>query len=57
MKSIDEIFSKIGQLDKENKQLFYFQLGFDLTISIRSFGQDPRYDNQERLEGLKLSMN
>jgi hypothetical protein len=53
MNSIDEIFSLINTLDREKKQLFYFKLGFNLTISIRSFSHDARYDDQARLEGVK----
>lgn len=53
MNSIDEIFSLITTLDREKKKFFYFKLGFNLTISIRSFSHDPRYDDYERLEGLK----
>jgi len=53
MKSIDEIFSQISGLTQEKKQLFYFELGFNLTIAIRSFGHDPRYDDNERFEGVK----
>ena len=53
MNSVDEIFSLITTLDREEKKLFYFKLGFNLTISIRSFSHDPRYDDHEILEGLK----
>lgn len=53
MESIESIFLHVATLSKDVKQLFYFKIGFNFTISVRSIWSDPKTSQFEKIGGMK----
>jgi hypothetical protein len=53
MDNFQAIIEHLRTLDNAGKVKFYFALGFNLTVSVRSVWSDPLTTDKEKLDGIK----